>query len=242
MKSIKTNTHKFSYEDFEEGLMLAGLVPPSSITDIAKKEALDKYEDELEASNKKTNKDMFFKRVVLAAEIANNLYAEPTFGNVKFQKLVYLSEHIANMNLNYRYSKQAAGPFDNKFMHSIGKQFQKNKWFKIEKVEENNFTRFKYSPLEDCENYKKYYDSIFSKNKDGIQSLIETFRKKKTDFVEISATIFACLIELKETKPNFSKEDLLELFYNWSDKKKRFSENDVIGSWEWMQEIGLIPS
>jgi|ERR1700757_2970760 len=241
MKSTKTNTQNFSFEDFEEGLMLAGHVSPSSISDVAKKEILDQYEKGLEANTKKKNQETFFKRVVLAAEIANNLYNEPTFGHVKFQKLVYLSEHIAEMNLNHRYSKQAAGPFDNKFMHSIDTQFQKNKWFKIDKIEENNIKRFKYSPLENCENYKKYYDSYFSNKKDGIQSLIETFRKKKTDSVEITATIFACLIELK-AKQNFTKDHLLELFYNWSDKKRRFSENDIVSNWKWMQEIGLIPS
>lgn len=241
MKSIKTNTQKFSFEDFEEGLMLAGHISPSSIEDFAKREKLKQFENKLQAINKKSNQKTFFKRVVLAAEIANNLYNEPTFGHIKFQKLVYLSEHITKMNLNYRYSKQAAGPFDNKFMHSIDTQFEKNKWFKIEKIEENSFKRFKYSPLENCENYKKYYDSYFSNEREAIQNLIETFRKKRTDSVEITATIFACLIELKN-KQNFTKEDLLTVFYNWSKEKKRFTQNEVLSNWEWMQEIGLTPS
>lgn len=241
MKSTKTNTQIFSFEDFEEGLMLAGHISPSSLEDIAKKEKLEEYEKKLETVNKKTNQETFFKRVVLAAEIANNLHTEPTFGHVKFQKLVYLSEHIADMNLNFRYSRQAAGPFDNKFMHTIDSQFEKNKWFKIEKIEENNIKRYKYSPLENCGNYKKYYESYFSNNKDEIQNLIETFRKKKTDSVEITATIFACLVELKD-RDNFTKNDLLTLFYNWSDKKKRFTQNEVVSNWEWMQEIGLVPT
>ena len=240
MKSTKINTKTFSFEDFEEGLMLAGYISPRSLQELAEKEALDLHEANSKQIDKKSNQTIFFKRVVLAAEIANNLHNEPTFGHVKFQKIVYLSEHIAEMNLNHRYSKQAAGPFDNKFMHSIDTQFEKNKWFKVEKIEQNNIKRFKYSPSENCDNYKKYYDSYFSNKKDQIQELIEIFRKQKTDAVEITATIFACLIELK-SKQNFTKEDLLELFYNWSDKKRRFSENEVVSNWEWMQEIGLIP-
>src|SRR5690606_2254948 len=35
------------------------------------------------------NSSLFFKRVVLAAKIADELHNEPTFGHVKFQKLVY---------------------------------------------------------------------------------------------------------------------------------------------------------
>ena len=240
MKSTKINNKPFSFEDFEEGLMLAGYISPRSLQELAEKEALDLHEANSKKIDKKSNQTIFFKRVVLAAEIANNLHNEPTFGHVKFQKMVYLSEHIAEMDLNHRYSKQAAGPFDNKFMHSIDTQFEKNKWFKVEKIQENNIKRFKYFPSENCDNYKKYYDSYFSNKKDKIQELIEIFRKKKTDSVEITVTIFACLIELKP-KQNFTKEDLLELFYNWSDKKRRFSENEVVSNWEWMKEIGLIP-
>jgi hypothetical protein len=240
MKSTKTDKKPFSFEDFEEGLMLAGHISPRSLQELADKEALDLHEANSKTDAKKGNKTIFFKRVVLAAEIANNLHNEPTFGHVKFQKIVYLSEHIAEMDLNHRYSKQAAGPFDNKFMHSIDTQFKRNKWFVVEKVEVNNITRFKYSPSENRDNYKKYYDSYFSNKKNQISELIEIFRKKKTDSVEITATIFACLIELK-AKQSFTKEDLLELFYNWSPKKKRFSEKEVISNWEWMNEIGLIP-
>ncbi|MBK7763327.1 MAG: hypothetical protein IPI46_08125 [Bacteroidetes bacterium] len=238
MKAIKTKGLNFSMEDFENGLMLAGYVTPSSITELEERRLLEIYEQELD----REKPNIYFKRVTLAAEIAWQLHSERTLGRVKFQKLVYLCEHAANMRLQERYSKQAAGPFDHKFMHSIDKEFKKQKWFDVKKTTENNFIRYTYHPLENLENYKKYYDSYFKASNDKIQHIINLFRSRKTDETEIAATIYACLIELSSDGKEINKKVLLELFYNWSDKKSRFTESQVIRIWEWMGEKGIVPN
>ena len=237
MQSTKTDKTFFSMEDFEKGLMLAGYIMPSSVAEINEREELEKYEAQLTSQPK----NIYFKRVVLAAEIASKLCNEFAFGRVKFQKLVYLCEHAANMNLEYRYQKQAAGPFDNKFMHTIDKEFKKQKWFAVEKVVDKNISRYKYTPLENIENYKRYYDNYYKDLDEKIQFIIELFRKRKTDFTELATTVFACYLELKASQENIPKAQLLKLFYDWSEKKKRFPENEVIESYLWLQENGLIP-
>jgi hypothetical protein len=63
-------------------------------------------EEETQATEIKNPPNLYFKRIVLAAEIADQLYTEPTFGHVKFQKLVYLCEHRCRMRLSERYCKQ----------------------------------------------------------------------------------------------------------------------------------------
>ena len=67
----------------------------------------------------------FFRRAVLAAKIAHEYHNEWAFGAVKFQKLVYLSEQVCNMKFISDYRKQAAGPMDHKFIHSIKREFEK---------------------------------------------------------------------------------------------------------------------
>jgi len=238
MQSIKIENNAFSMEDFEKGLMLAGYIMPNSTSEISEREELEKHETNLGNATRVT----YFKRAVLAAEIAAQLHAEFTFGRVKFQKLVYLCEHVANMNLEYRYQKQAAGPFDNKFMHSIDAEFQKQKWFSVEKTFENNMKKFKYTPLPTLKNYKKYFDKYYANNNDKIQFIINLFRTRKTDYTELATTVFACYLELKGKRQEVNKTHLLTLFYDWSEKKKRFPENDVIASYTWLQENGLIPS
>lgn len=236
MKSTKLDKQMFSFEDFEKGLMLAGYFMPNSVTEMNEREELNRFESASEVKSGNT----YFKRVVLAAEIVSKLHSEPSLGSVKFQKLVYLCENAAEMNLERRYAKQAAGPFDNKFMHSIANEFKKNNWFSVVKEANNNYTRHKYMPLENSEGYKKYYSTYFSNQDDSIQFIIELFRKKNTDFTELATTVFACFLELRSKQIEVTSEKLLALFYNWSEKKKRFSQTDVMASFNWLQEHGLV--
>ncbi len=236
MKLIK-KIKPYSIEDFEKGLMLAGYLSPTSISEINERNNLAEYEKKLEAEKSK----IFFKRTVLAAEIVYQLQNESTFGRVKFQKLVYLCEHIAKMGLNNKYIKQVAGPFDNKFMHSIDFQFKKQKWFESEKIVQNGITRYKYRALENSNNYKKYYDSYFDECKAEIEYVINLFRKEKTDLAEISATIYGCLIDLKEKNILINNESLLIAFYNWSNEKRKFNEEYVKSTWKWMIEKNIVP-
>lgn len=236
MKSTNNKRSTFSMEDFEKGLMLAGLTLPNSISDLNDRAALDAYEKALKQQNKKT----YFKRVVLAAEIAYQLHNERTFGRIKFQKLVYLCEHAAEMELHSRYKKQVAGPFDSKFMHTIETEFKKNKWFKVEKIIDGTITRTKYCPLDGVENYKGYFQSYFGAQSEAIYKLINLFRSVKTDTAEIAATLYASRIELSKSSAEITWSDLLEYFYRWSERKQQFDAQTVKAIWEWMVENGLV--
>ena len=241
MKSTKNKKKSFTMEDFEQGLMLAGLVTPSSSKELYEREILEEFEL-LEAKKLPAKENTFFRRVTLAAEIASQMHEEPTFGRIKFQKLVYLCEHAASMELNNRYIKQAAGPFDNKFMHSIEAQFTKNKWFKIVKKQDGKFNRSVYVPLEKVDDYKKFYCAYFKTHLEKIQYVIDLFKKLKTDTTEIAATLYACIIELNEESEPINEVSLLEKFYAWSEAKSRFERKDVVNTWYWMIEKKIVPN
>lgn len=238
MKSTKIEKKPFSMEDFEKGLMLAGFLSPTSVAELNEREALTKH---LGTQTEKKTKNFYFKRVVLAAEIVSKLYEEPTLGRIKFQKLVYLCEHTAGMEMKDRYVKQAAGPFDNKFMHSINKEFEKNKWFSVVKERKDGFERTKYIPLDNKDGYKGYYQNYFNTENEKIQYIIELFRKMTTDKTELAATVLSCVLELQSKHLSITKDELLKLFYNWSEKKKRFQEIEVINSFTWLRDKRLIP-
>lgn len=237
MSSMKIKMGKnFSLEDFEKGLMLAGLVAPSTIEEHREFECLEAYEKSL----RDKDRQIYFKRVVLAAEIVERLHDEPSLGRVKFQKLVYLCEHVADMGLINRYDKQAAGPFDNKFMHSIGKEFRKQKWFAIEQLKSESYIRYKFTPLEKHENYKVYYSSYFGELDDRIQFIIELFRKQKTEFTELATTVFACYLELMKNDAVINQDALTHIFYDWAESKKRFSTKQITDSFDWLRQKGVI--
>jgi len=183
----------------------------------------------------------FFKRAVLAAEIASKLHGENTFGHVKFQKLLYLCEQASNLPIDSHYSKQAAGPFDRIFMHVIDKEFEKQKWFQVKQETTKIGKRYIYEPLDRSDAYKQYYNRYFSDFNERIQQIIEIFKKSKTDEVEVIATIYACWVELLSKKESITIERINELFYNWSVEKKRFTEDKVAKAFEWMKENELYP-
>jgi len=193
-------------------------------------------------SIEKSAKYPYFKRLVLAAEIVSQLHAEPTFGHVKFQKLVFLCEQSASIKLDHLYQKQAAGPYDRRFMHTIDLQLEKQKWFKAEHETCDGFNRFKYIPLENHEKYKQYYSRYFSSSDIKIQWIINFFRKEKTNYVELIATLFACWLEIINKDEPFSKDLIISKFYSWSKEKCKFSPSQVDSAINWMIDQEFIPN
>ena len=207
-------------------------------------ESLTKKNDsrKLTPKSKSSSKsNLYFKRAVLAAEIASKLHNEPTFGHVKFQKLVYLGEQICELKADEYYSKQAAGPYDRKFMHSIDSQFKRQKWFEVKVEKKGRYSKYNYCPLEGVEKYKQYYNNYFSIFDKEIQWLISTFKKQKTDDVELIATLFYCWKEIKESPEIFSEKLLIERFYKWSKEKSKFPQSSVEKGINWMRENKLVP-
>lgn len=208
---------------------------------------IEKGLNQIQASLKKKNqeiaKQLFFKRVVLGAEIVYHLHKERTFGHVKFMKLMYLCEQVSNMKLSVRYVKQAAGPFDAKFMHTIDSEFKRLKWFDVKVYPKGNFNSYEYIPGEKVMAYKSYFNRYYENEKNGIEWLIKTFGKPATKKVELVATIYACLDELINKNEEFSRDVLIDNVFGWSkEKKKKFTEIDIIKAHDWMREKGLIPA
>ncbi|RIV68684.1 hypothetical protein [Flagellimonas aequoris] len=238
MKSTNKKKNSFTIEDFEKGLMLAGYLTPQNEQEIEEVEALKEHDKNI--SRQKSI--VYFKRAVLAAEIVNKLKEEPTFGRVKFQKLVYLCEHACHMNLQDRYLKFTAGPFDNKFMHSINQEFKKQKWYEIEYKQSGGYVKPVYYPSDNFEKYKAYYKRYFGEMNDGIETIIELFRKMATREVELKATIYYCLLEINENNQLINNKTLIENFYKFSESKIQFSETEILNSLDWMNINGVFPS
>lgn len=188
-----------------------------------------------------TKSQNFFRRLVLAARITDECFSERTFGSVKFQKMVYICEHASRMNFSTNYQKQAAGPFDNKFMHAIKKGFEKQKWFTVEKVTDGKYTKVQFTPLDNVAAYRQYYNRYFGEVNSEIEHLISIFKKWKTDDVELVATIFACWDEIKNEKSILSEDLLIQKVYAWHEKKKKFSKEQILNSLKWMKERGVYP-
>lgn len=187
---------------------------------------------------KERGKNDYFKKIVLAAEIANELYMEPTFGHKKFVKILYLCEQVCNMQLSTNYKKFAAGPPDPKLMYSIDAEFKEQGWFRSVKREGYGY---KYEPLINVDKFKPYYLRYYAKNTTQISELIELFRKKESLFCEIVATLYAVWKELLDSNMDVVDASLIKGFYAWDEAKACFSIDQLKMGIKWMEENDIVP-
>lgn len=185
-------------------------------------------------------KNDYFKKLVLAAEIANQLHSEPTFGHVKFVKITYLCNQVCNMRLNVNYGRYAAGPLDPKLMYTVDAEFRRRKWFNVLKSK-SKYGGYKYYPGENINDYKIYFSRYYHSQINQINSLIELFRDKKSDFCEIVATVYFLWQDFKTKNKLINNASLIRDFYDWDTKKKRFSESEIIKTIEWMTDNEIVP-
>lgn len=178
----------------------------------------------------------YYKRTLLAAEIVNELHSEMTLGHLKLQKLIYLAQRTEQMDLPVNFLKQAMGPYDPKLMRSIDKQLIIKKWFEFQPGE-----KLKYKPLENAGHHKQDFEKYFGKEKQKIQWLVNTFKKVKSDRVEIIATLFGCWEELLQDQKSITDENLLISFFAWSKLKEKFTPQSVITEINWMKTNQLHP-
>lgn len=184
---------------------------------------------------KPTNVD-YYRRTVLAAEIVWQLHKEPTLGHLKLQKLIYLCQKTADMQLPTNFLRQAMGPYDNRLMRSIDKQLKEKKWFEFKQGE-----FLKYKPLEKAGQHHNDFLKYFSAESDSIQFIIDKFKTIKSDIVEIVATLYACMDNMLKENVIFLEALLIQRFYDWSKEKKKFSEDQIKRVLSRMKETGIVP-
>jgi type I restriction-modification system DNA methylase subunit len=179
----------------------------------------------------------FLKRKVLATYIINQSLNDPYFGDVKFEKLFYLSEYfVLKRNFGQKYYVQAAGPYDNIFTREYFKQVEQSKWF-IRRRNGNQYTFFK---GEDHDKSLNIY-SLFSDNElEQVNVLINYCKNWTYERPEIIATLYAVwnnrIIKQEPVTDDLLKED----FLNWDEQKIKYKDR-LDNALKWMRENRIIP-
>jgi len=182
--------------------------------------------------------NVYFMRSVLAAEIVDQLHAEPTFGHVKFEKVLFLVEHLCEVDTGSTYHRKAAGPYDNWALRSIDSQMRKQQWFEARKED----GRYRYVPLDRRGGHRAYFDRYFSNVSDTFGKIVETLRKLDTEQCEIVATLFSAWSDLLREHGTVSDKMIVhEVLNNWHESKQRIPEDRWLNALVWMREKGFVP-
>jgi type I restriction enzyme S subunit len=181
-----------------------------------------------------------FKRLVLSAYILDKTCDEATTGRVKFEKILHLSEYCAKIDFHSDYHRYAAGPYDPKALNSIEKQLSNNKWFKKLTTRTQYRT---YERLEKVNNYKKYFDTIFSSfEKNAVDSVIKYLKSFNTERCEIISTLYGAWNDfLIENIQPTNEQIVNDVLNNWHEDKKRIERERWLKALGWMQEKGVVP-
>jgi restriction endonuclease S subunit len=174
-----------------------------------------------------------FAKLVLAGKIISECKDSHGFTNIKFQKLQHLAEHLMETDLNLNYYNQAAGPYDNKFMHTLHDKMRQQKWF---------LSRgFKYSPLEKSNEIDGHFSRYFGANNEQFTKLIKLLGKASEDQCEIISTLYAVWNDRIIKEEPITYEAIVEDFFNWSERKQKYNTEQLTKAIKWMKENNLEP-
>ncbi|WP_254432292.1 restriction endonuclease subunit S [Leptospira interrogans] len=127
------------------------------------------------AFSSKKEEQSFLKRKILGSYIINQSLDDSQFGDVKFEKLLHLSEYlILKRNFGQHYVQKVAGPYDNKFTILFFQQIEKDRWFR--RIKEGK--QFHFQQGEKHESSTKTYNYFSEEELGAIQGLIGLFKKR----------------------------------------------------------------
>jgi len=176
-----------------------------------------------------------FAKQVLGGKIVSLFKDDKNFTNIKFQKLQYLAEHIAEEDLNWNYYKQSAGPYDNKFMHTVFNKLKQNQWF----CNRN----YKFYSLEKSDKIDSYYQGYFGSKTEKLSELFNLLRNASEKFCEAVATIYAVWNNHVILEQPFDKTQIKKDFFEWSNRKEMiFSEEEFEKALVWMNKHHIVPT
>lgn len=180
------------------------------------------------------DKSKGFAKQVLGGKIVSLFRDDPNFTHIKFQKLQYLAEHIAEADLDLNYYFQTAGPHDGRFMHTIADKLKNSKWF-----EERNY---KFYPLEKQDKIDGYYQGYFAPAQDRLDKLFHLLANATEAEAEIFATLYAVWNNRIILKQPISETNIIEDFYRWSDRKLQYSKDQLLKSLEILRNNQMVPT
>lgn len=174
-------------------------------------------------------------RVLLAAEIVQQLHREKRMGRVKLQKVISLAEHVARLKeIQSDEERYAAGPHDPALMRQVREGLRSRQWF--DELDLDGGKRHEYHPLAEAGAHRADYEALWStEQRQQISLLIELVRSWDTARCERVSTLYSAWNDLLiEGREATDAAILKEVLQRWHDNKKKFTEE------VWMAELAAM--
>ncbi|WP_313500634.1 restriction endonuclease subunit S [Stutzerimonas nitrititolerans] len=173
------------------------------------------------------------------SQLANAQY----FGRTAAAKVMYLTQAHIGLDLDLKPEREAAGPLDT-WIYDFERQGQGKSWFEVnEKTLANGRKKTEYRCLPALSEPAAKAEALMTPSqKTEFDRLIYALADKKTEEVEIIATLFAVwndfLIDGVQPTDTQIISDVRE---NWHERKARFTPAEL-GRWlDWLRRENIIP-
>lgn len=179
---------------------------------------------------------------ILAGHIINthSTSNDKDFGRVKLQKMLHLVQFHCNLDTPLQYQKKVAGPYCRDLESQIEQKLKQLRFFDIKKEKIKDYEQVVYTKLASSKDLDRLFANEFEHKADEINSLLQKFRSKNTNFCEAVSTMYAVWNNRILKKEPITDELLKTDFLNWDESKKKFigKLDDVL---DWMRKNGVVP-
>lgn len=180
---------------------------------------------------------LILSRVVDAHQRADRLH---TLGNVKAEKVIYLVEAHAGVDLERAPVREAAGPADFPRLKKVVHRGAKLHAFSVRGGAAGSGGVW--SPGGGLRKWLGEYNDLFSAERPAIDCVIDLLVPMDSEQAEIVATLYACWNDLLARGAQADDASVIADFHSWAEGKRRFDADRLGKALQWMRQHDLVPS
>lgn len=161
-----------------------------------------------------------------------------TLGRTKLVKALYIAQTHEELDLQFRFQRYAAGPFDEAIFKLEGTA-NKNDWFTTKERETYGVT---YHPAANTDAMCEEATSFLGDQKASLDRLLGHMATMDTKQAELFATTYAAWNDLLIDGKEANDDSIITEFYSWDESKKKFNCPEIINQLKWMRSEGYVPT
>nr|WP_034333754.1 restriction endonuclease subunit S [Herbaspirillum sp. B39] len=187
--------------------------------------------------------DLDSYRAVISCYALNKLANAQYFGRTAAAKVIYFAQAHIGLELRLTPEREAAGPLDT-WIYDFEQQGQDKGWFEVnERTLRSGRKKTEYRCLPALSKPAAKAEALMSsEQKTKFDRLIYALADKKTEEIEIIATLFAVWNDflIDGTYPT-DQQIISEVRENWHERKARFSPTELCRWLAWLRSENIIP-
>ena len=208
-----------------------------AIAPVAKKKKVKQIQP-AEVAPRKHSKGINFKRGAIASYAVDRLGDRWEFGRTQMEKVLYLAQQEAGIDLEMEFQREAAGPFDEE-IHKLESLAAKEGWFLATRRPGDKGTSYHRGPK--IQDRCGAAASILSEAKAKFDSILDWLAKMDTERAELWATVHAAWNDLLLAEQPITDEAIVQGVYAWHPSKARFTADRISTCIGWMRKEGFVP-